>query len=76
MKTSTVTQKGQITIPKEFRDLFGWTQDTRVAFFRNGDGVKIVTDSESASSVVSKMRQADWKGPSADELIGETRSEK
>lgn len=75
MKTSCITQKGQVTIPKDLRDAFGWTKDTRVAFLREEDGVKIVTDGDSASSVIARMRRTKWNGPSADELMEETRSE-
>ena len=75
MKSSTVTQKGQVTIPKEFRDAFGWSKDTKVAFLMEEDGVKIITSTKSASEVIARMKKTRWNGPSADELMDETRSE-
>src|SRR5438093_11771195 len=42
MKTSTMTVKGQVTVPKELRDAFGWKVGDEVAFLREKDGVKIV----------------------------------
>ena len=42
MKTSTMTVKGQVTVPKEFRDEFGWKPGDAMAFVHQKDGVKIV----------------------------------
>src|SRR2546429_431253 len=42
MKTSTMTVKGQVTVPKELRDAFGWKVGDEVAFLREKDGVKFV----------------------------------
>jgi AbrB family looped-hinge helix DNA binding protein len=39
MATSTITQKGQVTIPKEIRDGFGLTEGDRVFFVRRGDEI-------------------------------------
>lgn len=37
-----MTVKGQVTVPKEFRDAFGWKPGDEVAFVQEKDGVKIV----------------------------------
>ena len=39
MSTSTITRKGQVTIPKEIRDALDWTEGQRVLFVRRGDEV-------------------------------------
>jgi len=75
MKCSAITQKGQVTIPKEIRDVFGWKKDTKVAFLLEDDGVKIVSGKDSGSRVIARMQKTQWKGPGADELMAETRSE-
>ncbi|TDI41915.1 MAG: AbrB/MazE/SpoVT family DNA-binding domain-containing protein [Acidobacteria bacterium] len=39
MSTSTITRKGQVTIPKEIRDALDLTEGQRVLFVRRGDEV-------------------------------------
>ena len=41
--TSTLTSKGQITVPAEIRKLLGLKPKTKVAFLRNKDGVYLST---------------------------------
>jgi antitoxin PrlF len=42
MAAMTVTTKGQVTIPKEIRDLLGIQPGDRVVFFRSEDGRVVV----------------------------------
>lgn len=39
MSTSTMTRKGQVTIPKEIRDKLGLTEGDRLFFARRGDEI-------------------------------------
>ena len=41
--TSTLTSKGQVTIPAEIRKLLGLKPKARIAFLRNKDGVYLAT---------------------------------
>jgi AbrB family looped-hinge helix DNA binding protein len=41
MPTSTLTSKGQITIPKEIRDALGLKEHDRVSFVKRGDEILI-----------------------------------
>lgn len=41
MSTSTLTSKGQVTIPKEIRNALGLKDHDRVSFIRRGDEVVI-----------------------------------
>jgi len=75
VKTTLLTQKGQITIPKELRDAFGWKQSSELAFVKEADGVKIVAVADKPGAVIEKMKRVHWIGPSADQLLAETRSE-
>lgn len=75
MRHSTLTQKGQVTVPKRVRDAFGWTQETELTFIKYSDGVKIVEAGKFPEIVLEQMKETRWTGPSADELLGETRSE-
>jgi AbrB family looped-hinge helix DNA binding protein len=42
MSSSTVTSKGQITVPKEIRDALGVRPGDRLAFRRREDGTVVV----------------------------------
>ncbi len=39
MSTSTITRKGQVTIPKEIRDALGLTEGDRIFFVRRGEEI-------------------------------------
>ncbi len=39
MSTSTITRKGQVTIPKEIRDALGLAEGDRVFFVRRGEEI-------------------------------------
>ena len=55
----TVTSKGQITIPKEIRDILGLINGDKVAFLADGDQVILrKVDAEKLSTILS--RQKPW----------------
>ncbi|HEX9670147.1 MAG TPA: AbrB/MazE/SpoVT family DNA-binding domain-containing protein [Thermoanaerobaculia bacterium] len=62
MKTSTMTVKGQVTVPKELRTAFGWKAGDEVEFVREEDGVKIVRPRRRSKGeqVVARLRGAAW----------------
>ena len=62
MKTSTMTVKGQVTVPKDLRDAFGWKVGDEVAFLREEDGVKIVRAKHRrrGRAIVERLRRAPW----------------
>ena len=68
--SATVTAKGQITIPKNVRDLLGIKPGSKVDFSRaeNGDFV-IYVNGQKAESRFSKMRGTAPPGLSTDELM-------
>jgi AbrB family looped-hinge helix DNA binding protein len=41
MSISTLTRKGQITIPKEIRDVLGLKEHDKVSFIKRGDDILI-----------------------------------
>ena len=45
LKTSTITTKGQVTLPKEFRDAFGWKPGDKVEFVKDADGIRVLRPS-------------------------------
>ena len=76
MKTSTITVKGQVTVPKELRDAYGWKPGDRVGFLGEADGVKIVFSrgKSTGQETVDRLRKARWrKGLSTDALMAMTR---
>jgi antitoxin PrlF len=62
MKTSTMTTKGQVTVPKELRDAFGWTAGDEVEFVLEADGVKILAGKpgRKGTDIVDRLRRAHW----------------
>ena len=70
MPTATITSKGQITIPKNVRELLGIKPGSKVDFRRaeNGDFV-IYANGEKAESRFAKMRGTAPRGLSTDELM-------
>ena len=78
MKTSTMTVKGQVTVPKDLRDAFGWRVGDEVAFLREGDGVKIVsaTRRRRGRAIVARLKTAPWNPKlSTRRLMAVTRGE-
>jgi AbrB family looped-hinge helix DNA binding protein len=76
MKTSTMTVKGQVTIPKELRDRFGFGPGDRLAFVPEEDGIKILRKEARprGGEVLEKLRRAPWNPElSTDELMALTR---
>ena len=59
---TTMTVKGQVTVPKELRDAFGWKAGDHVEFSRSGDGVKLVRRKRRGrgADVVEQLRDAPW----------------
>lgn len=53
METTSVTSKGQVTIPKEVRQQLGIRQGSRIAFRLVGDIVEMRVQSSPASNVDS-----------------------
>lgn len=76
-----ITAKGQITIPKEFRDALGMLPHTHVAFERVGDELRVKKASATQASHAFRerlIRQMSGKGTSrmtTDEIMRLTRGE-
>jgi antitoxin PrlF len=76
MKTSTMTVKGQVTVPKDLRDAFGWKVGDEVAFLREADGVKIIPAPRRrrGRAIVERLKRAPWnKKLDTDRLMSLTR---
>ena len=76
MKTSTMTVKGQVTVPKELRDAFGWRVGDEVAFLREEDGVKLIRAPQRrrGRAVVERLKNAPWNRKlTTDRLMALTR---
>jgi antitoxin PrlF len=72
--TSSVTSKGQVTIPKHLRKKFGIAEGTKMAFTAAADGIRLrkVVDSAKARSVVGCLRE-ELKGRTVSEIMDELR---
>lgn len=74
---TTVTAKGQVTIPKAVRDLLGIKPGSKVDFRRAADGniVLIRADNKRPASRFEKLRAHAGKGPDTDTIMAMTRGE-
>ena len=41
MDYTTLTTKGQVTVPKEIRDKFNWKEGTKLKFYLDGEELKV-----------------------------------
>lgn len=75
--STTVTAKGQVTIPKPVRDLLGIIPGSKVDFHRAPDGsvVLALADEKRPSSRFSKLRGHAGKGLTTDAIMALTRGE-
>ena len=75
--STTVTSKGQVTIPKAVRDLLGLEPGTQVDFRRAADGAIVIerADKKPAKSFFAKFRGTAPEGMTTDELMALTRGE-
>ena len=76
--STTVTAKGQVTIPKPVRDLLGITPGSKVDFRRAADGSVVLmrADRKRPVSRFAKLRGHAGKGLSTDAIMALTRGEK
>jgi len=73
--TTTVTAKGQVTIPKPVRDLLGIVPGSKVDFERAADGsvVLVRADKKRPKSRFATLRGDAGKGISTDDIMALTR---
>ena len=74
---TTVTSKGQVTIPKAVRDFMGLRPGSRVSFRRTPDGrVEILPETAEATvSPMARLRGHAGQGLTTDEIMAMTRGE-
>ena len=75
--STTVTAKGQVTIPKPVRDLLGITPGSHVEFRRAADGSVVLmrADESRPASRFARLRGQAGKGLSTDAIMDLTRGE-
>lgn len=75
--TATVTSKGQVTIPKQVRDLLGIGPGSIVDFRRGEDGriVLVKVERKARPNRFARLRGHAGKGLSTDEIMAMTRGE-
>lgn len=75
--STTVTTKGQVTIPKAVRDLLGIAPGSKVDFRRAADGSVVLTraDAKRPKSRFRKLRGHAGKGPKTEAIMALTRGE-
>lgn len=74
---TTVTAKGQVTIPKTVRDLLGIVPGSKVDFRRAADGSVVLarTDDIQPTTRFAKLRGHAGKGLNTDAIMALTRGE-
>jgi antitoxin PrlF len=76
VKTSRLTVKGQITVPKDLRDAFGWAPHTELQFQRLADGVKLTRSTQGKGRgwrIVERLRGSGNRKLSTDQIMRLTR---
>lgn len=75
--STTVTTKGQVTIPKAVRDLLGIAPGSQVDFVLNTDGDVVLTrkDQQRPASRFQKLRGHAGHGLDTDTIMAMTRGE-
>ncbi len=74
--STTVTSKGQVTIPKRVRDLMGLKPGSTVDFERAPDGrIVLVKSGKKMPSRFARLRGRAGKGLSTDEIMALMRGE-
>jgi AbrB family looped-hinge helix DNA binding protein len=71
--TSTISSKGQITVPKAIRTRLGLRAGTRVAFELTADGAVLRRDHSKRVSTVDRVRGILKRSVSTDLLIDQMR---
>ncbi len=74
---TTVTQNGQITLPKAVRDHLGLTPGSQVDFRQTADGSVVLLRADNASQIdrFEKLRGHAGAGPNTDTVMALTRGE-
>jgi AbrB family looped-hinge helix DNA binding protein len=75
--TTTVTAKGQVTIPKAVRELLGIVPGSEVDFHRTADGSVVLTraDRKQPTSRFQKLRGHAGQGLNTDAIMALTRGD-
>lgn len=75
--STTVTTKGQVTIPKPVRDFLGIVPGTQVDFHRAADGTVVLTraDRKTPASRFARLRGHAGLGLDTDAILALTRGE-
>jgi antitoxin PrlF len=75
---TTVTSKGQVTIPKRVRELLGIGPGSKIDFQRGEDGriVLVKVEKKTRPNRFARLRGHAGKGLSTDEIMAMTRGER
>lgn len=68
-----VTQKGQVTIPRDVRNALGIQTGADVAFELDERGARLVVDPDRAAAEIARMRGAGDVELTTDEILALTR---
>ena len=68
-----VTQKGQVTIPREIREALGIRPGSEVEFALEETGARLVVNRDLAAEEISRMRGAGDVEMTTDEILALTR---
>lgn len=68
-----VTQKGQVTIPRDIRSALGIKTGTEIAFELDERGARLVVEPDRAATEIARMRGAGDVELTTDEILALTR---
>lgn len=62
---TTITAKGQVTVPKEIRERFTWAEGTKLRFYVDGNEIKVkevTLIDEMEDLIIKDLKEAGYKG--------------
>ncbi len=64
-----ISERGQITIPREFRERYGLLTNTEVRFVPDENGLRLIVDAASRTAEIDALYGRKRFGRSTDELM-------
>jgi len=62
---TTITAKGQVTIPKDIRERFTWTEGTKIRFYVDGNEIKVkevTLIDEIGDLIIKDLKEEGYRG--------------
>ena len=81
VENAKIMSKGQVTIPKDIREIMGVNSGDRISFIYDGDSIRIMNSAVYAMRALQKGMEGEWEKADIEsdddimDLVKEVRSE-